>query len=143
MSLRHLFSPRLRGSLLLGSLLVASSLLRRLQKNCCAKPSVKALYEMAYSQQENALWLATSQSRKLDTGGVVYRLDPVTLEVTQVIHNDLKPFGATINNATQTLWFGNTVNSAVTAMDAKTGAVKGRLVLDARKRSEDVRPLPA
>lgn len=46
---------------------------------------------MAYSQQENALWLATSQSRKLDTGGVVYRLDPVTLEVTQVIHNDLKP----------------------------------------------------
>lgn len=65
----------------------------------------------------------------------------VTLEVTQVIHNDLKPFGATINNATQTLWFGNTVNSAVTAMDAKTGAVKGRLVLDARKRSEDVRPL--
>lgn len=48
---------------------------------------------MAYSQQENALWLATSQSRKLDKGGVVYRLDPVTLEVTQAIHNDLKPFG--------------------------------------------------
>lgn len=48
---------------------------------------------MAYSQQENALWIATSQSRKLDKGGVVYRLDPVTLEVTQAIHNDLKPFG--------------------------------------------------
>lgn len=55
---------------------------------------------------------------------MVYRLDPITLEVTQAIHNDLKPFGATINNATQTLWFGNTVNSAVTAMDAKTGDVK-------------------
>ncbi|EOW6548251.1 PQQ-binding-like beta-propeller repeat protein, partial [Escherichia coli] len=98
-------------------------------------------YEMAYSQQENALWLATSQSRKLDKGGVVYRLDPVTLEVTQAIHNDLKPFGATINNTTQTLWFGNTVNSAVTAIDAKTGEVKGRLVLDDRKRTEEVRPL--
>ncbi len=96
---------------------------------------------MAYSQQENALWLATSQSRKLDKGGVVYRLDPVTLEVTQAIHNDLKPFGATINNTTQTLWFGNTVNSAVTAIDAKTGEVKGRLVLDDRKRTEEVRPL--
>ncbi|EFA4234198.1 YncE family protein, partial [Escherichia coli O40:H32] len=92
-------------------------------------------------QQENALWLATSQSRKLDKGGVVYRLDPVTLEVTQAIHNDLKPFGATINNTTQTLWFGNTVNSAVTAIDAKTGEVKGRLVLDDRKRTEEVRPL--
>ncbi|MBS9764326.1 7-bladed beta-propeller protein YncE, partial [Pseudomonas mosselii] len=66
---------------------------------------------------------------------------PVTLEVTQAIHNDLKPFGATINNTTQTLWFGNTVNSAVTAIDAKTGEVKGRLVLDDRKRTEEVRPL--
>jgi YVTN family beta-propeller protein len=101
----------------------------------------KGAYEMAYSQQENALWLATSQSRKVDKGGVVYRLDPVTLEVTQAIHNDLKPFGATINNTTQTLWFGNTVNSAVTAIDAKTGEVKGRLVLDDRKRTEEVRPL--
>ncbi|MFP3408597.1 hypothetical protein SB757_28720, partial [Pseudomonas sp. SIMBA_065] len=37
--------------------------------------------------------------------------------------------------------FGNTVNSAVTAIDAKTGEVKGRLVLDDRKRTEEVRPL--
>ncbi len=81
------------------------------------------------------------KAAKLDKGGVVYRLDPVTLEVTQAIHNDLKPFGATINNTTQTLWFGNTVNSAVTAIDAKTGEVKGRLVLDDRKRTEEVRPL--
>jgi hypothetical protein len=26
----------------------------------------KGAYEMAYSQQENALWVATSQSRSLD-----------------------------------------------------------------------------
>ncbi|EEZ4381022.1 YncE family protein [Escherichia coli] len=141
MHLRHLFSSRLRGSLLLGSLLVASSFSAQAAEEMLRKAVGKGAYEMAYSQQENALWLATSQSRKLDKGGVVYRLDPVTLEVTQVIHNDLKPFGATINNATQTLWFGNTVNSAVTAIDAKTGAVKGRLVLDDRKRTEEVRPL--
>ncbi|SQC40898.1 putative receptor [Klebsiella pneumoniae] len=36
---------------------------------------------------------------------------------------------------------GNTVDSTVTAIDAKTGAVKGRLVLDERQRSETVRPL--
>jgi hypothetical protein len=29
----------------------------------------KGAYEMAYSQQENALWLATSQSRKLIPAG--------------------------------------------------------------------------
>lgn len=141
MHFRHLFSPRLRSSLLLGSLLVASSFSAQAAEEMLRKGVGKGAYEMAYSQQENALWLATSQSRKQDKGGVVYRLDPVTLEVTQAIHNDLKPFGATINNATQTLWFGNTVNSAVTAIDAKTSEVKGRLVLDARKRSEDVRPL--
>ena len=141
MHLRHLFSSRLRGSLLLGSLLVASSFSTQAAEEMLRKAVGKGAYEMAYSQQENALWLATSQSRKLDKGGVVYRLDPVTLEVTQAIHNDLKPFGATINNATQTLWFGNTVNSAVTAIDAKTGEVKGRLVLDDRKRTEEVRPL--
>ena len=141
MHLRHLFSSRLRGSLLLGSLLVASSFSTQAAEEMLRKAVGKGAYEMAYSQQENALWLATSQSRKVDKGGVVYRLDPVTLEVTQVIHNDLKPFGATINNTTQTLWFGNTVNSAVTAIDAKTGEVKGRLVLDDRKRTEEVRPL--
>ncbi|EPO3151427.1 PQQ-binding-like beta-propeller repeat protein [Escherichia coli] len=141
MHLRHLFSSRLRGSLLLGSLLVASSFSTQAAEEMLRKAVGKGAYEMAYSQQENALWLATSQSRKLDKGGVVYRLDPVTLEVTQAIHNDLKPFGATINNTTQTLWFGNTVNSAVTAIDAQTGEVKGRLVLDDRKRTEEVRPL--
>ncbi|EGB71995.1 YncE family protein [Escherichia coli] len=141
MHLRHLFSSRLRGSLLLGSLLIASSFSTQAAEEMLRKAVGKGAYEMAYSQQENALWLATSQSRKLDKGGVVYRLDPVTLEVTQAIHNDLKPFGATINNTTQTLWFGNTVNSAVTAIDAKTGEVKGRLVLDDRKRTEEVRPL--
>ncbi|QTA25696.1 YncE family protein [Escherichia albertii] len=141
MHLRHLFSSRLRGSLLSGSLLVASSFSAQAAEEMLRKAVGKGAYEMAYSQQENALWLATSQSRKLDKGGVVYRLDPVTLEVTQAIHNDLKPFGATINNATQTLWFGNTVNGAVTAIDAKTGEVKGRLVLDERKRTEEVRPL--
>lgn len=141
MHLRHQFSSRLRGSLLLGSLLVASSFSTQAAEEMLRKAVGKGAYEMAYSQQENALWLATSQSRKLDKGGVVYRLDPVTLEVTQAIHNDLKPFGATINNTTQTLWFGNTVNSAVTAIDAKTGEVKGRLVLDDRKRTEEVRPL--
>ncbi|HBA9129713.1 TPA: YncE family protein [Escherichia coli] len=141
MHLRHLFSSRLRGSLLLGSLLVASSFSTQAAEEMLRKAVGKGAYEMAYSQQENALWLATSQSRKLDKGGVVYRLDPVTLEVTQAIHNDLKPFGATINDTTQTLWFGNTVNSAVTAIDAKTGEVKGRLVLDDRKRTEEVRPL--
>ena len=141
MSLRHLCTPRLHSALLLGSLMLAGSFQAQAADDMLRKAVGKGAYEMAVSQQENALWVATSQSRKTDKGGIVYRLDPVTLEVTQAIHNDLKPFGATIDNATQTLWFGNTTSSAVTAIDAKTGDVKGRLVLDERKRSDTVKPL--
>lgn len=141
MSLRHFAAPRLRHSLLFTSLLLAGSFSAHAADEMLRKAVGKGAYEMAYSQQENALWVATSQSRLLDKGGIVYRLDPTTLDVTQIIHNDLKPFGAAINHATGTLWFGNTVDSTVTAIDAKTGAVKGRLVLDERQRSETVRPL--
>ena len=141
MSLRQLSAPRLRRSLLLSALLLAGSFSAQAAEEMLRKAVGKGAYEMAYSQQENALWLATSQSRKTDKGGVVYRLDPTTLEVTQTIHNDLKPFGATLNSQTQTLWFGNTINGAVTAIDAKSGDVKGRLVLDGRQRSETVKPL--
>lgn len=141
MSLRHLSAPRLRRSLLLSTLLLAESFSAHAADEMLRKAVGKGAYEMAFSQQENALWVATSQSRSLDKGGIVYRLDPVTLDVTQIIHNDLKPFGATINQQTQTLWFGNTTNSAITAIDAKSGDVKGRIVLDDRVRSETVKPL--
>ena len=141
MSIRHLCSPRLSLSLLSATLLLAGTFQVHAAEEVLRKAVGKGAYEMAVSQQENALWVATSQSRKTDKGGIVYRLDPVTLDVTQAIHSDLKPFGATFDNATQTLWFGNTINGAVTAIDAKTGDVKGRLVLDGRQRSETVKPL--
>ncbi|MGQ8707502.1 7-bladed beta-propeller protein YncE [Serratia sp. TSA_198.1] len=127
--------------LLLTSMLFSTPLLAQGEPEMLRKPVGKGAYEMVYSQGENALYLATSQSRKLDKGGVVYRLDPKTLDITQVIHNDIKPFGAAINGQTDTLFFGNTVNNSVTAIDAKTGEVKGRLVLDARQRTETVKPL--
>ena len=127
--------------LLLTSMLFSTPLLAQGEPELLRKPVGKGAYEMVYSQGENALYLATSQSRKLDKGGVVYRLDPKTLDITQVIHNDIKPFGAAINSKTDTLFFGNTVNNSVTAIDGKTGEVKGRLVLDARQRTETVKPL--
>ncbi|OMQ22455.1 YncE family protein [Serratia oryzae] len=127
--------------LLLTTLMFTSALRAQTEPELLRKPIGKGAYEMVYSQSENALYLATSQSRKLDKGGIVYRLDPQTLDITQIIHSDLKPFGAAINPQTGTLYFGNTVSNSVTAIDSKTGEVKGRLVLDARKRSDTVKPL--
>ena len=96
MSLRHLCSPRLSTSLLSAALLFAGTFQVHAAEEMLRKAVGKGAYEMAWSQQENALWVATSQSRKADKGGVVYRLDPVSLDVTLAIHNDLKPFGAAI-----------------------------------------------
>ncbi|MFK3659096.1 YncE family protein [Scandinavium sp. NPDC088450] len=141
MSLRHLSMPRFRRSLLLTSLLLAGTFNVQAADDMLRKAVGKGVYEMALNSQENALWVATSQSRKTDKGGVVYRLDPQTLDITLAVHSDLKPFGATINNQAQTLWFGNTTNGTITAIDAKTGDVKGRVVLDSRQRSKTVKPL--
>ncbi|CUU25387.1 putative protein YncE [Duffyella gerundensis] len=126
--------------LVLASLLLSTAALAQ-PGETLNQPVAKGAYELAFSGSDNALFLATSQSRSLDKGGVVYRLDPQTLAITQIIHNDLKPFGAAINPQTNTLYVGNSVEGAVTAIDASSGEVRGRLVLDARKRSKEVKPL--
>lgn len=127
--------------LLVTTWLLSTNLHAETQTDVLRKPVGKGAYELVYSQGDNSLYVATSQSRSLDKGGIVYRLDPQTLNITQIIHNDAKPFGATINSQTGVLYFTNTTNNALTAIDAKTDEVKGRLVLDERKRSESVKPL--
>ncbi len=127
--------------LVLSGFLFSTSLFADTNFTLERKPVGKGAYEMAVTGEPSALYVATSQSRKLDKGGVVYRLDPATLEITQAIHNNLKPFGMAVNHITGTLFLGNTTNSAVTAVDVKTGDVKKSLVLDERKRTKEVRPL--
>ncbi len=128
-------------ALMLTSLLFSSSLFADTSFTVERKPVGKGVYEMAYSPDQSALYVATSQSRKTDKGGVVYRLDPATLEVTQAIHNNLKPFGVAFNKTTGTLFLGNTTSSAVTAINSKTGDVFKQLVVDDTKRTETTRPL--
>lgn len=132
---------RLRRPVVLSALLLATAFASHAADDRLRKPVGKGVYEMAYSQESNALWVATSQSRSQDKGGVIYRLDPDTLDVNLRIFNDYKPFGAAIDRKHNTVWFGNTVNSTVTALDDKTGELKGRVVLDPRKRTDSVRPL--
>jgi YVTN family beta-propeller protein len=126
--------------LALSTFLFSTSLFAETNFTVDRKPVGKGAYELAVTGEPSALYVSTSQSRKLDKGGVVYRLDPATLEITQAIHNNLKPFGMAVNHATGTLFIGNTTSSAVTAIDAKTGDVKKTLVLDERKRTKEVRP---
>jgi len=104
------------------------------------QPVSKGAYELAFSPSDNALFLAATQGNDAQ-GGAVFRLDPQNLTVKQTIPTELKSFGAAINPQTNVLYIGNTVSSALTAIDATRGKVISTLVLDGRKRGENVRPL--
>lgn len=103
------------------------------------QPVAKGLYELAYSQTGNQLYVVGAGSRQ-EAGGSVYLLDGHTLNLKQTIQQSLKPFGVAFNPKTGILYTGNTRDGAVTAVDTKTSQVISSLVLDGRKRSETVKP---
>ncbi|SNY73082.1 7-bladed beta-propeller protein YncE [Pantoea sp. GL120224-02] len=126
--------------LLLATALLSSAAVLAAESQPLNQVISKGAYELAFSNSDNALFLATAQNASTK-GGTVYRLDPQDLSVKQTINTDLPTFGAAINQKTNTLFFGNTRDAALTSVDASSGKVLNTLVLDARKRSETVRPL--
>lgn len=127
--------------LLVATALLSCSALQAAETQPLNQPIAKGAYELAFSNSNNALFLATAQNAGNPQGGTVYRLDPQNLAVKQTISTELKTFGAAINQHTNVLYFGNTVNGALTAVDASSGKVINTLVLDGRKRGDTVRPL--
>jgi len=127
--------------LLLATALFSTSAVMAAESQPLNQVISKGAYELAFSNSDNALFLATAQSTTDKKGGTVYRLDPQDLAVKQTINIDLPTFGAAINQKTNTLYFGNTRDGSLTAVDATSGKVINTLVLDGRQRSETVRPL--
>lgn len=85
------------------------------------------IYEMAYSPLSRALYVASAESVSGVKGGVVYKLDPNTLETVGATHTDLRNFGLAMTPEGDTLYATNSLEHAITAIDVKTGAVKQRL----------------
>ncbi|MFT4189888.1 MAG: YncE family protein [Comamonas sp.] len=85
------------------------------------------VYEIVYSPVTDAIYVATTQSITGVKGGVIYKLDPRTLEVTGQTHTDLKDFGLTTNPSGDTLYVTNSISSGISAVDVKSGEVKARL----------------
>ncbi|WP_369790253.1 YncE family protein [Rouxiella sp. WC2420] len=137
------FTPAKKGitsALLLTSVLFSTSLFAEIHVSMERKAVDKGVYELAYSADQKALFVASSQGRQ-DKSGALYRLDPSSLAVSQSIKTNLKPFGVALNSKTDTVFLGNTTSSAVTSVDAKTNKVLQELVLDNRPRTEKERPL--
>lgn len=91
------------------------------------------LYELAYSPAENALYVASAQGFKNVNGGMIYRLDPVTLETQAETHTDLKNFGMAMEEEGRVFYTTNSLDGGVSQVDAQSGKVQKRLMLGGKK----------
>ncbi|WP_435954991.1 hypothetical protein [Dryocola sp. BD626] len=92
----------------------------------------EGVYEMAISQRSGALYVATAQGFKDVQGGVVYKLDPVSLKTTGRSHTDLKNFGAVMDPTGETLYVTNSLDGGISAINVEDGKVLSRLMFTDR-----------
>jgi len=94
------------------------------------------LYEMAYSPVSKALFVASAQAFKNVNGGIIYRLDPATLTTQSETHTDMKNFGTAINEAGEVFYTTNSLDGAISKVDAQSGKVLQRLVFPGKISKE-------
>lgn len=84
----------------------------------------KGLYELAYSERQNAVFVASSGSFGEDAeASRVLRLDPGTLEVQAEINLERKGFGVALDDEADRLYVGNTSDASITVIDTATNKV--------------------
>ncbi|NEG57672.1 YncE family protein [Pantoea agglomerans] len=94
------------------------------------------LYEMAYSPASKALFVASAQAFKDVNGGMIYRLDPATLTTKGETHTDMKNFGTAIDENGQVFYTTNSLDGAISKVDAQSGKVLQRLVFPGKISKE-------
>lgn len=85
------------------------------------------LYEMAAAK--GALYVASAQDFK-DNGGIIYKLDPSTLQTQAQTHTDLKNFAMATNADGSIIYTTNTLDGGISAIDVATGKIKQRLMFN-------------
>jgi len=96
------------------------------------------IYQLLVSPTQQTLYVASAEYLPHVQGGVIYKLDPQTLETKGLIHTDEKNYGLAMDPAGETLFVTNSTAAAVTKIDLKTDKVLKRLVLT--ERSSDGSP---
>ena len=95
------------------------------------------LYEMAYSPAADALYVASAQSFKDVVGGVLYRLDPVSLAIEGQTHTDLKNFGMADAADGKIFYTTNSLDGGVSKVDALSGKVLQRVMFGGKDKDGD------
>lgn len=99
------------------------------------RPIAPGVYEVAYSPATKALYVASAEAITGVQGGVIYKLDPETLQTLGMTHTDEKNFGLTTNPDGTRLFITNSLNSSLSVMNTETGRIEGRITF--QERSDD------
>ncbi|MBJ3813933.1 hypothetical protein F9C28_03055 [Shimwellia pseudoproteus] len=102
-------------------------------KRVIQRPLGEGLYELVYSPAANAIYVASAQGFKNTQGGMLYRLNPATLETTGETHTDLKNFGMVRSDDGTLFYTTNSLDGSISKVDARTGKIIQRLALSGGK----------
>jgi len=91
------------------------------------------VYQLLVSPAQQTLYVASAEYMPQVAGGVIYKLNPQTLETTGLLHTNDKNFGLALDPSGNTLFVTNSVGGAVTKIDLTTDKVVGHLVFPERQ----------
>ncbi|THU05069.1 YncE family protein [Lampropedia puyangensis] len=102
--------------------------------------SLDGIYEITTTRQGDSVFVASAGDFSPKSAGFIYRLDARTLEVVQAIQIPRRAFALGLNNATNTLYAGNTLDGSLSVVDANSGMVKGLIQLGEEKKNDKGEP---
>nr|WP_321272774.1 PQQ-binding-like beta-propeller repeat protein [Alcaligenes faecalis] len=94
------------------------------------------IYEVTASANGNSLFVADIVGFALENGGTIHRLDPRTLQTLQSFQVPRRSFALGLNNVTNTLYAGNTMEGSLSVVDAVSGLFKTQIQLATPKRND-------
>lgn len=90
----------------------------------------RGIYEAVLNPRDSLLYVASSLAIPGVSGGVIYKLDPATLDVVGAIHTDRRNFALALNADGSRLFTTNATDHSLTAIDTAEGSVVARLDFD-------------
>lgn len=102
------------------------------------KALAPGLYEVVYSPRQNAVFVASAGGRGEGAPATrVLRLNPQTLEIQAEIALDKKGYGLGLDDATDRLYVGHTVDAAISVIDTTANRVVGAIQLATKIKAPD------
>nr|WP_318382655.1 hypothetical protein [uncultured Enterobacter sp.] len=102
------------------------------ESNMVKRELAQGVYELALSPTGDALYVASAEGFKDVQGGMIYKLDPITLKTLGATHTDLKNFGMEIAADGKTVYATNSLDAGISAINTADGKVISRAMFPER-----------